>query len=95
MRNLIEAASFTLAPAMLLYPVLAFFSGRPGTHSLVFASIFMLVCAAAEASGLIAATRALTGSFDAIEGAAIACMVAGVLVLGFIAWALATGYRPV
>ena len=94
-RNLIEAAAFTLAPAILLYPVLAFFAGRPGGHSLIFASIFMLICAAAEASGLIAATRALTGSFDAIEGAAIACLIAGVLALGFIAWALATGYRPI
>jgi hypothetical protein len=93
-RNLIEAAALTIAPALLLYPVLAFFSAHPGSHGAIYASIFLLVCAAAEATGLIAATRALTGSFDAFEAIAIACLVAGVLALGFIAWALATGYHP-
>ena len=93
-RNLIEAAAFTIIPALLMYPVLVFFATHPGVHAVLLASIFLVVCAAAQASGLIAATRVLTGDFDALEGGGIVCLVVGVVALGFIAWALATGYRP-
>ena len=93
-RNLIEAAALTGGPAILTYPVLVMFGGRSGTHAVLLASVFLIVCAAAEASGLIAATRVLTGDFDALEGGGIVCLVVGVVTLGFVAWALATGYRP-
>jgi len=93
-RNLVEAAALTGIPAILTYPVLVMFGGRSGTHAVLLASIFLIVCAAAEASGLIAATRVLTGDFDALEGGGIVCLVVGVVTLGFVAWALATGYRP-
>ncbi len=93
-RNLIEAATLTVIPALLMYPVLVGFAGHPGAHAVLLASVFLIVCAAAEASGLIAATRVLTGDFDALEGGGIVCLVVGVVTLGFIAWALATGYRP-
>jgi len=77
-----------------MYPVLVFFATHHNVHAVLLASVFLLVCAAAEASGLIAATRVLTGDFDALEGGGIVCLVVGVVTLGFIAWALATGYRP-
>lgn len=93
-RNLLEAAALTVVPAILMYPVLVFFAGHPSAHAILFASIFLIVCAAAEASGLIAATRVLTGDFDALEFGGIVCLVVGVVTLGFVAWALATGYRP-
>jgi hypothetical protein len=93
-RNLIEAGALTAIPAVLMYPVLVLFATHLSVHAVLFASIFLVVCAAAEASGLIAATRVLTGDFDAFEAGGIACLVIGVVTLGFVAWALATGYRP-
>jgi hypothetical protein len=93
-RNLLEAAALTVVPALLMYPILVLFATHPGAHMVLYASIFMIVCAAAEASGLIAGTRVLTGDFDAMEFGAIVCLVVGVVTLGFLAWALATGYRP-
>jgi hypothetical protein len=92
--NLIEAAALTAIPAILMYPVLVVFATRAGAHAVLLASVFLIICAAAEASGLIAATRVLTGDFDGLEAGGIACLVVGVVTLGFVAWALATGYRP-
>jgi hypothetical protein len=93
-RNLIEAAALTAVPAIVMYPVLVLFAARATSHAVLLTSIFLIVCAAAEASGLIAATRVLTGDFDKLEAGGIACLVVGVVTLGFLAWALATGYRP-
>jgi hypothetical protein len=95
-RNVLVAAVLAFIPAVALLPALNLLASRAATapHATLLAFLFMLACAAAEASALILAGRAMAGAFDAIEVGAVACLVAGVLTLGFIAWALATGFHP-
>ena len=93
-RNLGAAAALTLIPAVAVYPGLTFISTHLPAQAAVAAIVFLLICSAALASGLLLAGRAMAGAFDALEVASIFLLAIGVLALGFIAWAVATNFHP-
>jgi hypothetical protein len=90
--SVLVAALLTFLPALALYPAILFCMNHFPKYGSFAGFALMLVCAAAESSGLILASRAMAGAFDVLEVGAIACLVAGVIALGAIAWALATGF---
>jgi hypothetical protein len=92
--NLAAASALTLIPAIAVYPGLTFIYTHFPAPAAVAAIVFMLVCSAALASGLLLAGRAMAGAFDALEVASIFLLAIGVLALGFIAWAVATNFHP-
>ena len=89
-----DATHGIFIPAVTLYPGLTFIYTHLAAQAAVAAIIFLLVCSAALASGLLLAGRAMAGTFDALEVITIFLLAIGVLALGFIAWAVATNFHP-
>lgn len=93
-RNLGVAAALTLIPAVAVYPGLSFLYTHLAAQAAIAGIVFLLVCTAALASGLLLAGRSMAGAFDALEVVTIFLLAIGVLALGFIAWAVATNFHP-